>query len=318
MAGIKDIAKKAGVSISTVSYALNNNPKVTEETRKRIIAIANEMGYVPNGAARMLRARKTKIIGVFFSDYSGTFYGKLLKGMRETLNEQGYELVVCSGKQSRRLLLEKMMDGAIILDESFSNQELLTYAEQGHKIVVLDRGIEHKNIKTVLLSNKKGAELAILELLKNEIKQLYVITGPEGSYDSRRRIQGVEETLQRFPGIELIRLTGDFTKEAGRAAAQKIAENHTEPVAIFCLNDEMAIGVYKYLKQTKLVVGKDVYIVGFDNIELSEYVEPRLTTIDYSTFKWGAVATKNLLKLLSNKEVENIKIDVELVKGKSS
>ena len=317
MAGIKDIAKKAGVSISTVSYALNNNPKVTEITRKKIIAVANEMGYVPNGAARMLRARETKIIGVFLEDYSGTFYGQLLKGMRETLNKQGYELVVCSGRQSRRLLLEKMMDGAIILDGSFSDQELLTYADQGHRIIVLDRDLKHKNIKTVLLDNAKGAELAIMELLKNKVSDLWVITGPDKSYDSKERIMGMNQAMKLFPNIKIHQFNGAFSKSSGEKAARKIMNNILKPVAIFCLNDEMAVGVYDYIKKTDFKIGRDVYIVGFDNIELSKYLNPRLTTVDYSAFEWGALATTNLLKLISDQPTKNEKIAVEFIKGES-
>jgi len=317
MAGIKDIAKKAGYSISTVSYALNGSTKVTEATREKIIKIAQELEYVPNGAARMLRARETKIIGIFLLDYSGSFYGQLLKGMRESLNQNGYELVVCSGKQSRRLLLEKMMDGAIILDESFSNEEIISYADLGHKIIVLDRELHHENINVVLLDNKRGAEIAVKALLEKAVKKLFIVTGPEGSYDSKQRLHGVETTLSLYPEIEAIQIRGNFTKEAGEKATERILQGYTEPVAVFCLNDEMAVGVYRYLKRTDYVIGRDIYIVGFDNIELSEYIEPRLTTISYSAFKWGFVATNNLLKLLHKQSIADEKIHVELINGKS-
>ncbi|HLU21204.1 MAG TPA: LacI family DNA-binding transcriptional regulator, partial [Bacillaceae bacterium] len=111
MVSIKDIAKQAGVAISTVSYALNGSPKVTEETRAKILAVAKELNYVPNAAARTLKKRKTKIIGAFLTDYGGSFFGELLRGMRKTLNEKGYDLIVCTGKESHRFLPEGIIDG---------------------------------------------------------------------------------------------------------------------------------------------------------------------------------------------------------------
>ncbi|MEH7514288.1 LacI family DNA-binding transcriptional regulator [Gottfriedia acidiceleris] len=318
MAGIKDIAKEAGVSISTVSYALNGSPKVTEETRSRIMKIANRLSYVPNAAARMLKVKETKIIGVFLADYGGYFYGPLLRGMRQALNDKGYELIACSGVQSHRLLLEKVIDGGIILDQAFSDEELLDYAEKNYKMVVMNRELQHNNIKGVLLDNNGGAKLAIKELLKNDVKKIYAVTGPEESYDSIKRMEGVREELANYPEIELIEIGGNFMKDSGELAAKQIFSNYTEPSAIFCLNDEMAIGIYNYLQDTDYKVGKDVFIVGFDNIELSQYVSPRLSTVSYSPFEWGSLAAKNLLKLIANEVVENKKIEVSLTFGGSS
>ena len=318
MAGIKDIAKIAGCSISTVSYALNGSPKVTEETRARILQIAEELEYVPNGAARMLRARETKIIGCFLSDYSGSFYGRLLKGIRETLNSRGYELIVCSGEKSRRLLLEKMMDGAIILDEAFTDEDLLQYADLGHKMVLLDRELEHDNITTVLLDNQLGAKLAVLELLEKEIEKLYIVSGPKGSYDSQQRLFAAKTVAKEQGFLQVVEIEGNFTKEAGiHAAAQIVREYGGKSVGVFCLNDEMAIGFYDYLSETEYEINKDFYVIGFDNTELASYVVPKLTTIDYSTSKWGKKATENLLQLLQGEETMPEKIKVKLSKGGS-
>lgn len=318
MAGIKDIAKEAGVSISTVSYALNGSPKVTEETRSRILAIADRLGYVPNAAARMLKVKQTKIIGVFLADYGGYFYGPLLRGMREALNEKGYELIACSGVQSHRLLLEKVIDGGIILDQAFTDEELLNYADKSYKIVVLDRELVHENIKGVLLDNTAGARLAVRKLTEHKVNKLYAVTGPVGSYDSKKRMEGVREELQSFPNVELIEVQGDFLKDSGEEAARQIFANYREPIAIFCFNDEMAIGIYRYLQDKEYEIGKDVFLVGFDNIELAQYMVPRLSTISYSSHEWGSMAAHNLLKLLANETVENEQVEVTITVGGSS
>ncbi|MFD0617190.1 LacI family DNA-binding transcriptional regulator [Paenibacillus sp. GCM10027629] len=317
MVSIKDIAKKAGVSVSTVSYALNGNPKVTEETRARILVIAKELNYVPNAAARSLKKKESRIIGVFLTEFSGAFYGGLLQGIKEVLNDKEYDLVVCSGKESHRMLPERIIDGAIILDEQFNSEELLQYADRGHKIVVLDRELSHPNVNQVLLDNKAGAMLATEYLLEQGHRRIYIVNGPKGSYDARQRLQASKQTLDRHPKVEYIVIDGDFNKSAGEHAAKMIIDAYTEPVAVFCLNDEMAIGFYNYVASTEYRIGEHIHIVGFDNIELSEYTQPRLATINYSKKKWGALAAEQLIKLLQGESVENERIYVTLVTGNS-
>lgn len=317
MASIKDIAKKAGVSISTVSYALNGSPKVTEETAAKILAIAKELNYVPNAAARSLKKRETKIIGVFLTNYGGAFYGQLLQGIQDSLNSKGYEMIVCSGKESHRFIPERMIDGAIVLDYFFSSEELIKHADAGHKIVVMDRELTHPNINQVLLHNTSGATLAIDHLIEKGHRKIYAVTGPEGSYDATQRIEAVRQSVGRYSDIEYHELPGDFNKPAGEKAAEQIVKEFTEPVAVFCLNDEMAIGMYNYLSKTKYKIGTDVHIIGFDNIELTQYTQPRLATIDYSERKWGAVSAEHLLKLITNEPVQNERIYVTLIHGES-
>lgn len=314
---IKDIAKRAGVSISTVSYALNGNPKVTEETAAKIIAIANELNYIPNAAARSLKKQETKIVGVFLTNYGGAFYGQLLQGMQEALSLKGYELIVCSGRESHRFLPERMIDGAIILDATFSSEELINFANRGHKLVVMDRELDHPNINQVLLDNKAGATLAIDYLVDKGHKKLYVVTGPNYTYDSNQRMYAARQAVKRYGHIQYAEIVGNFNKSAGEQAAEQIIKEYTEPVAVFCLNDEMAIGVYDYIAKTNFRMGEHIHIIGFDNIAIAQYIQPRLATIDYSEQKWGAMAAEHLLKLLTNESVENERIYVTLIDGNS-
>ncbi|MED1865222.1 LacI family DNA-binding transcriptional regulator [Fictibacillus nanhaiensis] len=318
MVSIKDIAKQAGVSISTVSYALNGSPKVTKETSARILAIAKELNYIPSAAARSLKKRETKIIGIYLTNYSGAFYGQLLQGMMETLSENGYELIVCSGKESHRFLPERMIDGAIILDATYETKELLSHAERGHKLVVMDRRMDHPNISQVLLDNKAGATLAIDYLAEKGHRKICVVKGPDISFDARQRLEAVQKAVQRYSHIDYIEIDGDFNKLSGEEAAKKIHQDFTEPVGVFCLNDEMAIGMYNYFSRTNLRIGEDVHIIGFDNIEVSQYIQPRLATINYSKHKWGALASELLLNLIQKKQSpEHERINVSLIEGDS-
>ncbi|MFD2611230.1 LacI family DNA-binding transcriptional regulator [Paenibacillus gansuensis] len=317
MVSIKDIAKRAGVSISTVSYALNGSPKVTDETGARILAIAEELNYVPNAAARNLKKQETRIIGVFLTDFSGGFYGQLVQGMKDVLHKKGYDLVVCSGMQSHRMLPERMVDGAIVLDWTFDSGKMLQYADRGHKLVVLDRELVHPNVNLVQLDNKAGATLAAEYLIEQGHHHIYVVTGPDNSFDSLQRLQAVRQTVKRYGGVTLTEIPGDFNKGAGEAAARQIIGGYNGPCAVFCLNDEMALGFYNTVKSTEYRIGEHIHLIGFDNIEVMEYTTPRLATIDYSKKKWGALAAEQLLKLLSGESVENERIYVTLVKGES-
>lgn len=318
MVSIKDIARQAGVSISTVSYALNGSDKVTAETAARIRAIAKELNYVPHAAARLLKTKKSNMIGLFLTDFDGAFYGDLLQGVKRYLGARGYDLIVCSGANARRLIPERMIDGAIILDQTFPTDELLRYAKQGHKAVVLDREAHHEHIHSVLVDNKAGAQLAMEYLLEQGHRRIYIVTGPDGSYDADQRLRAARQAANRVEGAELRELAGDFTKLAGEAAAQRIVEEYDLPAAVFCLNDEMAIGLFRYIReQTSLIIGQHLHLIGFDNIELSGYIQPRLATIDYSMRKWGALASEQLLKMIAGEAVEQERIYVSLVKGES-
>lgn len=319
MVSIKDIAKHAGVSISTVSYALNGNPKVTEETRKRILAVANELNYVPNAAARTLKKRETRIIGAFLTTFEGSFYGGLLQGMKEIMNKLGYDLVICSGTQSHRMLSEGMLDGAIILDREFSDGELIQHANRGHKLVVLDRELSHENVVQVLLDNKAGATFAMEYLISQGHKKLYAVTGPEGTFDSEQRLAAARQTVERSGlNITYKEIPGNFDKKSGSAAAAQIIAEYEGPAGVFCLNDEMAIGMYDALKETPYRIGEHVHVVGFDHIDIADYVQPRLATVDYSERRWGAVAAEQLIKLIGGKgTAEHERIYVSLIMGDS-
>ena len=215
------------------------------------------------------------------------------------------------------MLPERMIDGAVILDHAFSSEELLGYADRNHKIVVLDRELEHKNINQVLLDNKAGATLAMEHLIERGHKKIYVVTGPPGSYDSNQRLKAVKQAADRARDVECIEIEGDFKKSGGQKAAQQILSEFKEPAAVFCLNDEMAIGLCNVLADSPLTVGKDIHLIGFDNIELSRYIQPRLATIDYSKRKWGSLAAEQLIKLIAGEDVENERIYVTLVEGDS-
>lgn len=316
MAGIKEIAKRANVSISTASYALNNSPKVKAETKERILAIAKELNYIPNMAGRTLKKQKTDLIGIYLTNYGGAFYGSLMKGITDGLNAEGYDVIICSGEKSHLFVPEKMVDGAIILDSTFPTEEIKNYVDRGHSIVVLDRRIKYKNLCNILLDNKRGSTLAIDLLADDQPEKVYLVTGPKDTYDSEERLKYAIKQLE-YLELEYEIISGDFSKESGMKAAEKIYQKGQKNQHVFCLNDEMAIGMYDFFGETDWTIGQEIQLVGFDDTEVSHYVTPRLTTIRYSKEKWGAMAAAKLIAMLKGEKVKNEIIRTHLVRGES-
>lgn len=316
MAGIKDIAKAAGVSISTVSYALNGSTKITEKTRQKVIAIADELNYVPNLAARTLKKQQTNIIGVYLADYDGSFYGELLNGIKKGLEALGYEMIVCSGHKSHLFLQERLIDGAIILDWTFKTEEIEKLADRGHPIVVLDREIHKKSVRKVLLDNKGGSTLAIGKMIASNTKKVWLVIGPD-AFDSMERLKASINELERFC-INYEVIQGSFTESSGYEAAGKIMGKVPPlPIDIFSFNDEMAIGMYKYFENRPEVIGKDVRIIGFDNIELGSFLQPKLASISYSKQHWGKKAAEKIVQIINGKDTEDEVIYTNFVPGES-
>ncbi len=318
MVTIKDIAKRANVSISTVSYALNGNPIISEETRERVLSIAKELDYVPNGAARNLKRKKSEIIGIFLSTFSGSFYSRLIEGMEETLFQAGYSVVVCNGRNSQRLLEDRMLDGAIILDHDFSDEMLMKYTTQKQPIVVLDRKMDNNPlVSQVLLDNEGGIMHALEYSYARGFRFFYILTGPAGTHDADMRFKAAKDFFSDHPEATYEVVDGDFTKRSGARAAAYIVSKGLKDAAIISFNDEMVIGMYDYFNQTTYAIGEDIHVIGFDNIELSGYLNPRLTTINYSLEDWGKIAAKNLLALIAGKKPENQIIYTSIVEGGS-
>lgn len=313
MAGIKEVARKAGVSISTVSYALNGSNKISETTRARIKEVARSVGYTPKMAARTLKGNKTNIIGVYVSTFQGEFYGDLLDGIQHQLEELGYDMMVSSGVRTQKFLSEKLFDGAIVLDNKFTTQQLVKMLDSDNKIVVLDREIKHPNARTVLLNNKEGAIEAANYLIRMNLEKYYIVSGPIQNYDVSMRLAGAKEAFNNQK-IDYEVLPGDFTAKSGFDAADRIFNKEKEKnVGIFALNDEEAIGVYRYLKTETPDLLHYCKLVGFDNNHSADFLQPALPSISYHKHTWGKVAAKTLVQLIEKVvDVENQSIQTHL------
>jgi len=197
LATIKDVAKAANVSISTVSYALNDDSRIPEVTASRIKIIANEIGYFPSAAARNLKKRTTNTILVAISDFGGPVYHELLDGIHNQLTQEGYTMVVSTGISSEKLLKERSADGAIISDIHITNESLLKIGKNFGPIIMLDRDLEGMNIYNMTIDNKSAMEELTKKIIKTMRKRIAFVHGVKHTYDNQTRYLGFLQAMNQ-------------------------------------------------------------------------------------------------------------------------
>jgi LacI family transcriptional regulator len=305
VATIKDVARLAGVSISTVSIALQDDPRVRDTTRQRILAAVRELGYRPNGIARDLKQQRTNTIAVFLHDLGGPFYSELLSGVQHAALEEGVSpIIACSsggvGGDLERLIMEGRVDGAMVLDDAIQESFLRRAAGAHLPIVVLDREIVADYVYAVTSDHEGGAHAATVHLIDRGCRRIAFISGPGRSIHSLLRQQGYKRALNEAglhidPGLVY---AGDFTETSGFDVASTILGSDPLPDAIFAANDEMALGTLRAAAERGLRIPDDFLLVGFDDIRLTQYTLPTLTTVHQQMFEIGVVGTQTLIAAL--------------------
>ena len=298
MTTIRDVAKLAGVSITTASYALNDRGTIGEATRQRVRDAAEELNYHPNAFARYLKHSKTHTIGVFISVFGGAFYEEVLEGIHSVILESDYELLVCPESRSpRRMLLHRQVDGAIVFDSKITDESVLKLAASRFPIVVMDRQLEMDYILSLLLDNATGVREAFHHLVGQGCQRLTFVAGPADSFDNAERMGTFLQEAERSH-LEVPVVYGNFTEVSGYRAAHQILDSGRPPDAVFCANDQMAFGFLRAMKERGLSAPNDIAVVGFDDIPLARHMQPALSTVGASRFEWGAMAVRQLLAFL--------------------
>ena len=300
MITIKDVARRAGTSITSASYALNGNGTISDATRKRVLAAAEELNYHPNAFARHLKKCKTTSIGVFISRFGGSFYDEILEGIHDTVLKTDYELIVCpETRRDCRIFTHRQVDGAIVFDSTIGDELILKLASKRFPIVVLDRYLEAECLCPLLINNQQGAREAFYHLYDQGAHDFAFVSGPAGSFDNRERRKAFFQEARRN-NLAVREYHGDFTEQSGYAVAQAIIAAREVPEAVFCANDQMAIGFLRAMSEHGLKVPDDVAVVGFDDILIARYMQPSLSTIGASRFLWGSLAATQLIDFLEN------------------
>jgi LacI family transcriptional regulator len=306
MPTIKDVAKKAGVSISTASYALNHLPNVHPDTRKKVFQAAQELNYYPNGNAKNLKKRKTGNIGVFIYGFSGPIFSDVLEGIRHKLQENNYNIIVSSGKSSTNLLQERQVDGAVIFDAQITDSDLSAYASHGLPLIVLDRKLEGYNIYSSVIENDVLVYNFINQMIERGYDDFAYISGPLDAFNNNQRYEGFKKALHEKGILKHQYYQGDFTIQAGYEAGRKIIERKDRPRFVFCANDESAIGLIQALNEANITIPDEIALAGFDNIYLGQYIKPKLTTIGIDHILWGEKVAEAIIKIVSGQIVKKI------------
>lgn len=331
---IRDVAKAAGVSTATVSRALSNPELLTESTRETVFSAIHATGYRVNKAARNLRTRQAGAVLVLVPNLGNPFFSKILAGVSEWFDDHGYSVLIAdtkhhatAGKLPVDYFLDAQVDGMICLDGTLSAEDLKQFEANGvaDQIVFACEWVHDSNLPSVRSDNLQGARLAVRHLYELGHRKIAHVTGPQDNVLTHVRRQGMLEERARLdlPVRDDWIIRGDFSLESGRAAAERIVEMEDRPSAVFCASDQVAFGLISTLTARGLRVPEDISVVGFDDIELSEFYVPALTTIRQDRHGLGVNAASLLMECLeagpgAGNEKAPVLVDVELVVRQSS
>lgn len=330
---IKDVAKIANVSITTVSRVSNGSKGVSAKTRRRVLNAIKELGYSPSAIASGLKTRLSKSIGIAVPDTIGDFYGEVINGIESVATENGYNLIVSLNHHIIKEELEavnffkaKKVDGAILVTTSGDDDYVRSLIDEGYNIVLLDRDPHGLKIDTVKIDNFRGGHLATEYLLKLGHSAILFIQGVPYIDSSKERFNGYKRALKdnKIKFNPDFILSGDFFVESGYSSIRRYLDKYgLNFSAIFASNDQMAMGAIKALNDKGISVPDEVSVVGFDDSYISPYIIPSLTTIKQRREEMGKIAAELLLDKISfHKKKERtprqITIPVELIERESA
>lgn len=313
---IKDIAKRAGVSHSTVSRALHGSPLIADETVKRIRQIAVDMGYFPSAAARSLKTNRSHALGVIVSTIDDPFFSEILQGIEEVAREHGYSLLMAASQRNPEReqaivqdMRERQVDGLIICSASFNTSQQLKFLEFGIPIVVVNNQAAEEYRYSIYHDDVDGSRQITRHLIELGHKRIAYLGNSLSGRTTLDRLDGFRQEMEAT-GLavpaEYIHEVPGGSPEYGLAALDHFIDLPQRPTALFCFNDMLAIGMLNGLHAAGILVPEDISVAGFDNIVFSAYTNPPLTTLDQPKRYIGAEAARLILGLLAPLTSEEI------------
>ena len=319
---IRDVARLAGVAVSTVSYVVNGTGQVSAETRLRVARAINTVRYEPNLLARNLKAGRAACIGLIAPDLQNPYFVSVAAGVQDVAQSRDLLLVLCTTQSTphwenyySKVLRARRVDGMIFL----SGTGMLTPSiiELIHKdsVVLVDERLPALEVPAVTAKNLEGAKAIAEYVLGQGHRQIGIIGGPSSLWTSSQRMAGYREALTAS-GVDPESVpvaTGDYQQDSGFACARILLDRPAaeRPTALICANDLMAIGAMLYCRQAGLRIPEDISLCGFDNIPLAALIEPGLTSVDQCGRSLGRAACRLLLRLIAPREDDIDPIEVE-------
>lgn len=311
MATIKDVAALAGISYTTVSHVVNKTRPVSEEARLKVEAAIKSLDYVPSAVARSLKAKTTATIGLLVPNSLNPYFAELARGIEDYCERNGYCVILCNSDDNPdkqrsylRVLLEKRIDGLIVASAGGDSGLAQGLAGVRTPMVIVDRGLEGLDADMVRIDHEYGAYLATRHLLELGHRDIATIGGPAHTSVAQMRLAGYCRALQEA-GVEVPKermLESDFTSTGGYSAATILLEKNP-PSAIFAGNDMIGIGVLRAAAERNVRVPSELSVIGFDDIQMSRYVYPALTTVGQSILQLGEMAAEVLLRRIATPEL---------------
>ncbi|MDG9884241.1 LacI family DNA-binding transcriptional regulator [Pseudomonas putida CSV86] len=304
MATIKDVAALAGISYTTVSHVLNKTRPVSEPVRLKVEAAIAELDYVPSAVARSLKARSTATIGLLVPNSVNPYFAELARGIEDACERNGYCVILCNSddnpKKQRsylRVLLEKRIDGLIVASVGEERDLLESLSGVRTPMVILDRELEGVDADLVRIDHEQGAYLATRHLLDLGHVDIACINGPAQTSVAKMRLAGFQRALAEA-GVSLPEgrvVSSEFTSLGGYGAAARLLAGD-RPTAIFAGNDMIGMGVLRAAAERHITVPGELSVIGFDDIQMCQYVYPALTTVGQSIRDLGEMAASMLLR----------------------
>ena len=312
---MKDIAELAGVSATAVSMSLKGHPRISKATRERILAIAEELHYRPNYAARSLIGGQSHTIGLVITSIINPFYPELAKGIEDKARESGYNIILCSTNYDSRLqdyfvdvLRSKGADGIIFSSVGVNDPHIQRLVDEHFPFVLVNRRILEPSLEDridyVVLDNFSGGYMAAEHLIRLGHRRIAVVAGSFSASTARERIEGTRKAMADR-GLTLdpdLVAECDFSKEKAYEATTGLLSLDSPPTAIFAQNDFMALGVRDAILDRDLAIPTDVALVGFDDIEATSIKGVEITTINQKKYEMGALAVEILTEKIGRKE----------------
>lgn len=323
MTTIKDIAKKAGVSITTVSQVLNSKEiGIKRETKEKILKIAEELDYKPNYLARGLITKKTNTLGLIIPDITNPFFPQVVRAIEDTANQHHYNIILCNtdnDPEKEKIYLEilqkKYVDGILLTSSTYSTTDHGGLLEKMKTpLILLDRVADSPlDFPSVYTCGYQGVMRGVTYLWNQGHRKIAYLSGPNTSIVGKDRLLGYETALINH-GLsmdpELI-YYGDYKAETGEKGMTALLAKGVEFTAVMAANDLMAVGAMRSIKNQNLKVPEDISVLGFDNIQIARLIDPALTTISQPSYEMGKMATQMLLRLIEGETLEKRQVVLE-------
>jgi LacI family transcriptional regulator len=305
---IVDVARTAMVSPTTVSRVLNNNPIVKQKTREMVLKVIEEMKYVPHAAAKNLRLQKTMTLGIIVTDIKVSYNADIIKGIQNKAYAEKYKVVICDTQNDMeiereylRLLMDRSVDGLILITSMLTDQEILNIVERGYNVGIIGRSIEHEKVLNVHTDNVTAAKEAVEHMIAQGHRDIVFLSGYPHAKDSFDRLEGYIKALSahQIPFRPELVENGNFNEIGGYEAIKRLKIKGVAFTAVFSANDEMALGVYDFCNETGRKIPEELAIVGVDNDRVSSYLSPTLSTIDQPKYEMGFLLADKLIRSMN-------------------